>query len=265
MLVTRPEALQLLIESKDRYNAFTEAFIPRLARTTDEVRERFGPVVARVYVRLAEFIEHDVYRGAAYALNDVVESINAYETVAARRRARIRRRRGAARRAGRRAEAGDGRAEPRVVRVRRAAAVGSAMRCALTLSLRAADDRPGSLAAPSGTVPLQLVPTGDIGGLLVVELQVEGRASRWLIDTGSSRHLVAPALAKRLALAERGRVGADTAFGRVAGPEVTLPPLVLGTLPIARARVQSCSTCARSPVPPPTTSTACSARRGSTR
>ena len=80
VLVTRPDATQLLIQSKDRYNAFTEAFIPRLARTTDEVRERYGPVVTKVYVRLAEFIEHDVYRGAAYALNDVIKSINAYET-----------------------------------------------------------------------------------------------------------------------------------------------------------------------------------------
>ena len=80
MLVTRPDALKLLIESKDRYNAFTEAFIPRLAVTTEELRERFGPVVARVHVRLAEFIEHGVYRGAAFALNDVIESINTYDT-----------------------------------------------------------------------------------------------------------------------------------------------------------------------------------------
>lgn len=80
VLVTRADALALLVESKDRYNAFTDAFIPRLARTTDEVRERFGPVVARVHVRLAELIQRDVYHGAAYALNDVVESINAYES-----------------------------------------------------------------------------------------------------------------------------------------------------------------------------------------
>ena len=92
-----------------------------------------------------------------------------------------------------------------------------------------------ALAGSSGAVPLQLLPTGDIGGLLVVELQQGGRASRWLIDTGSSRHLIAPALAKRLALPERGRVSADTAFGRVGGPEVALPPLALGALPIAAA------------------------------
>lgn len=80
VLVTRPDALQLLIASKDRYNAFTVAFIPRLVRTTEELRERFGPVVARVHVRLAEFIQHGVYHGAAYALNDAIESINTYET-----------------------------------------------------------------------------------------------------------------------------------------------------------------------------------------
>ncbi len=79
VLVTRADALALLVQAKDRYNAFTEAFIPRLVRDTDEVRERFGPVVARVHQRLAEFIERDVYRGAAYALNDVVESINAWD------------------------------------------------------------------------------------------------------------------------------------------------------------------------------------------
>ena len=109
------------------------------------------------------------------------------------------------------------------------------MRGALTLTLALLMAGRAIAAGASGTLPLQLVPTGDIGGLLVVELRIEGRASRWLVDTGSSRHLVAPALAKQLALAERGRVSADTAFGRFAGPEVTLPPLMLGTLPITQA------------------------------
>jgi hypothetical protein len=79
VLVGRDEALQRFVGAKDRYNDFCDTFIPRLARNADELRERFGPVVARAYGRLAEFIEHRVFRGAAYALNDVVESINSYD------------------------------------------------------------------------------------------------------------------------------------------------------------------------------------------
>lgn len=89
-------------------------------------------------------------------------------------------------------------------------------------------------APSSGELPLRLLPTGDIGGLLAVDVTVDAASGRergrWLIDTGSSRHLVSPAFARRHGLAERGRVAADTAFGRVAGPQVELPELALGPL-----------------------------------
>lgn len=92
-------------------------------------------------------------------------------------------------------------------------------------------------AAGSGVVPLQRIATGDIGGLLAIEVQLDGRPSRWLIDTGSSRHLVAPATVRRLALAPSGRITADTAFGRIAGPEVALPSLSVGGLALAAGSV----------------------------
>lgn len=89
-------------------------------------------------------------------------------------------------------------------------------------------------APSSGELPLTLLPTGDIGGLIAIDVALDGAAgrerSRWLIDTGASRHLVSPAFARRRGLAERGRVVADTAFGRVAGPQVDLPELALGPL-----------------------------------
>ncbi|HNK20171.1 MAG TPA: hypothetical protein PLG92_17535, partial [Piscinibacter sp.] len=52
-------------------------------------------------------------------------------------------------------------------------------------------------------LPLQLLRTGDIGGLPWVELPLGGRATRWLVDSGASIALIAPALAQALKLERR--------------------------------------------------------------
>lgn len=75
------EAVLHLIEVKDRYNAFTETFIPWLVHCDDEVRWRFGLSAQRAFGQLATFVRNEVFHGAAFALNDVIESINAYDTV----------------------------------------------------------------------------------------------------------------------------------------------------------------------------------------
>ena len=86
-------------------------------------------------------------------------------------------------------------------------------------------------AGDSGVVPLQRVRTGDLGSLIAVDLDLDGMRSRWLLDTGASRHLVTPTFARRQALIERGRTSADSAFARLEGPLVDLPPtLRLGAL-----------------------------------
>ena len=75
------EAVAHLITVKDRYNEFTDQFIPRLAGSADEIRWRFGISAQRAFTKLVTFIRNEVYHGAAFALNDVIESINAYDTV----------------------------------------------------------------------------------------------------------------------------------------------------------------------------------------
>lgn len=88
-----------------------------------------------------------------------------------------------------------------------------------------------SAAGDSGVVSLQRVHTGDLGNLIAVDLDLDGTRSRWLLDTGANRHLVTPAFARRHALVERGRTSADSAFARLEGPLVELPPtLRLGSL-----------------------------------
>ena len=82
--LVQPEALAHLIAVKDRYNEFTEAFIPQLAKLDEEVRWRFGSAAQRAFKQLADFLLDEVFQGAAFALNDVIESINAYETVLAK-------------------------------------------------------------------------------------------------------------------------------------------------------------------------------------
>lgn len=81
--LVQPEALAHLIEVKNRYNEFTDAFVPQLARLDDEIRWRFGASAQRAFKQLRDFIVDEVFQGAAFALNDVIESINAYEPLLA--------------------------------------------------------------------------------------------------------------------------------------------------------------------------------------
>lgn len=85
-----------------------------------------------------------------------------------------------------------------------------------------------ALAADSGPVPLERLSLGEIGGWIVVDVRLNDRVGRWLIDTGSTRHIVSSAFAQRLGLATGAAVQAHTALGPVQGAEVTLPPLQIG-------------------------------------
>jgi hypothetical protein len=83
-------------------------------------------------------------------------------------------------------------------------------------------------AADSGPVPLERLSLGEIGGWIVVEARVNGQSGRWLIDTGSTRHIVASAFAQRHSLVAGAAVTAHTALGPVRGAEVALPALQIG-------------------------------------
>ena len=81
----------------------------------------------------------------------------------------------------------------------------------------------GAASAQSGRVPLTRLSLGEIGGWIALDLELGGQRGRWLIDTGASRNLVSPALARRLGLQPGGTVIADTVLGQVRGGEVKLP------------------------------------------
>ncbi|MDP2015567.1 aspartyl protease family protein [Hydrogenophaga sp.] len=78
-------------------------------------------------------------------------------------------------------------------------------------------------------VALQRLSLGDVGGWIEVVVQVEGRPGRWIIDTGSTRHIVSRSFAERHALVTGAGVRVETAVGAVNGTEVTLPVLHIGT------------------------------------
>jgi Aspartyl protease len=78
-------------------------------------------------------------------------------------------------------------------------------------------------------VPLQRLSLGDVGGWIEVMVQAEDRSGRWIIDTGSTRHIVSRGFAERHKLTPGARVRVETALGPVAGSEVVLPDLRLGT------------------------------------
>ena len=79
--LVKPDALAHLVQVKDAYNTFTEAFIPRLVDLEDDIRWRFGASAQIAFSKLVSFIRKKVYHGAAFALNDAIESVNAYDTV----------------------------------------------------------------------------------------------------------------------------------------------------------------------------------------
>lgn len=85
-----------------------------------------------------------------------------------------------------------------------------------------------ALATESGVLPLTRLSLGEIGGWIDVTVSVNGQPGRWLIDTGSTRHIVSSAFAKRHGLASRSVARADTALGVLQGTEVALPVLTLG-------------------------------------
>lgn len=78
--LVKDDAVAHLIKVKDSYNEYAEAFIPRMAEMDGELRWRFGVSAVRGFTQLSTFIRNDVFHGAAFALNDVIESINAYDT-----------------------------------------------------------------------------------------------------------------------------------------------------------------------------------------
>ena len=84
--------------------------------------------------------------------------------------------------------------------------------------------------ADSGSLPLQRIVLGELGGWIALTVTIGGQEGRWLLDSGSSRNLVSPALARRLVLEPTGRVRAETPLGRVEGDEVALPSLRTGAL-----------------------------------
>lgn len=79
--LVQDDAVAHLVKVKDAYNACTERFMPRLTEADGEIRWRFGVSAQRGFARLVTFIRNEVFHGAAFALNDVIESINAYDAV----------------------------------------------------------------------------------------------------------------------------------------------------------------------------------------
>lgn len=88
-------------------------------------------------------------------------------------------------------------------------------------------------AFAQGNVPLTLLPTGDIGGLLAlrVELGAESAlAALAVLDTGATSHLVDPALARAAGLAADGQAAVALPGGRGRARRVRLPELRLAAL-----------------------------------
>lgn len=79
-------------------------------------------------------------------------------------------------------------------------------------------------------VPMQLLYTGDLGGLPAVPVLIDGRKTWWLVDTGSSHNLVSPQLAKTLGLP----AAASSEVSTIAGKQLTgyyrLPMMQIGVV-----------------------------------
>lgn len=79
VLATREDAQQVLIAAVDAYSRFGDALMGRLGPLQSRVRDLFGGNLAAEADRLFHDLEHKVYRGRLFALNDVVADINRYD------------------------------------------------------------------------------------------------------------------------------------------------------------------------------------------
>ncbi len=84
---------------------------------------------------------------------------------------------------------------------------------------------PQARAAGDAGWPLQLLRTGDLGGLPWVQIELQGQPTRWLVDSGASAALVSPALAERLRLEPLSPMRVAMAGGVQTLPRHRLPPL----------------------------------------
>lgn len=91
------------------------------------------------------------------------------------------------------------------------------------LALGALPGRRAAAQPQAGSAPLQLLRTGDIGGLPWIELPLQGMTTRWLIDSGASAAVIAPALAERLQLRPLSPISVAMAGGVQTVPRYRLP------------------------------------------
>lgn len=80
------------------------------------------------------------------------------------------------------------------------------------------------------TVPMQLLYTGDLGGLPAVPVMMAGRKTWWLVDTGSSHNLVSPQLARALRLSPAASSEVSTIAGKQLTGYYRLPTLQIGAV-----------------------------------
>lgn len=95
----------------------------------------------------------------------------------------------------------------------------------LALPLLAAAAPRVTAATTDGSAPLQLLRTGDIGGLPWAELPLQGRPTRWLLDSGASAAVITPALAQSLKLQALSPISVAMAGGVRTLPRYRLPAL----------------------------------------
>lgn len=93
------------------------------------------------------------------------------------------------------------------------------------LALSGVASRSAAAVSADGAAPLQLLRTGDLGGLPWIELELQGAGTRWLVDSGASAALVTPALAERLKLPPLSPLQVAMAGGVQTLPRVKLQPL----------------------------------------
>ena len=79
-------------------------------------------------------------------------------------------------------------------------------------------------------VPMQLLHTGDLGGLPAVPVMIAGRKTWWLVDTGSSHNLVSPQLARVLHLPTAAKSEVSTIAGKRLTGYYRLPLMQIGAV-----------------------------------
>jgi len=79
-VIVKQKTIEHIILVKDEYNQKAIEVLEFITGAEDEIRWRYNRPAQKAFSRFSTFLRDDIFHGAAFALNDILELINEYQT-----------------------------------------------------------------------------------------------------------------------------------------------------------------------------------------